>query len=170
MKLERIETKAQLTADDAGTLTGIAWPFNAGPDRVGDEITKGAFTTAKTPLPMLFAHDPEQPVGVWSDIVETKDGLTVTGKLLINDVQRAKEVHALVQAGALSGLSIGFFTRKAAPRSGGGRVISSLDLMEISLVSIPSHPRARITGAKDATAAIAIAEAINRAAVALRKH
>jgi HK97 family phage prohead protease len=166
--MQRIEFKSQITADDVGMIMGIAWPFNAGPDRVGDEITKGAFASAKTPLPLLFSHDPEQPVGVWDSIAETDDGLVVKGKLLIGHVARAKEIHALVKAGALSGLSIGFVTRKAAPRRGGGRTISNLELMEISLVSIPAHPRARITGAKDATAANAIAEAINRAAVALR--
>lgn len=167
MPIERIETKAAITADDAGAITGIAWPWGS-PDRVGDEITKGAFADAKTPLPLLFAHNPSEPVGVWDSITETKDGLSVSGRLLIGDVARAKEVHALVKAGALSGLSIGFVTRKAAPRRGGGRLISSAELLEVSLVTIPSHPRARVTGAKDATAAIAIAEAINRAAVALR--
>lgn len=166
--MQRIEIKSTITADDAGAVQGIAWPYNAGPDRIGDMINKGAFAGASIPLPMLFAHNPDEPVGVWNDVAETNDGLIVKGRLLLDDVAKAREVHALIKAGALSGLSIGFITRKAAPRHGGGRTISQLELMEVSIVTLPSHPRARITGAKTATAAIAIAEAINRAAVALR--
>ena len=37
--MDRIEIKAQLAVDDAGEITGIAWPFS-GPDRVGDVIEK----------------------------------------------------------------------------------------------------------------------------------
>lgn len=167
--MNRLEIKASLGVDDAGTITGIAWPFGT-PDRVGDLIEKGAFAGVATPIPMLFGHDPNQPVGVWESASETDQGLTVKGRLLIDDVARAREVRALVREGAVTGLSIGFVTRKAAPRRGGGRNISALDLIEISIVSVPSHPRARVTAAKSASTAIAIAEAINRAASALRSE
>lgn len=165
--MNRLEIKAALAVDDAGAITGLAWPFGT-PDRVGDMIEKGAFASAVLPLPMLFAHDPAQTVGVWESAFETDEGLQVKGRLLIEHVGRAKEVRALVHAGAVGGLSIGFSTRKAAPRRGGGRTITDLDLVEISLVSVPCHPRARITGAKSASTALAIAEAITRAASALR--
>ncbi|PSO30215.1 HK97 family phage prohead protease [Bradyrhizobium sp. MOS002] len=161
------EFKADLTVDDAGAIKAMAWPFGSG-DRVGDWIHKGAFATAKAPLPMLFGHRPNDPVGVWSDIVEGPDGLQAKGQLLINDVARAKEVHALVKSKALTGISIGFITRKATARKGGGRDIKALDLVEISLVTVPMHPGARITSSKSAAEAIALAEAINRAAAALK--
>jgi uncharacterized protein len=66
------------------------------------------------------------------------------------------------------GLSIGFETKKAVARKGGGRTIKALDLAEISLVTVPLHPGARVSGVKSAAAAIALAEAINRAAAALK--
>lgn len=166
--MDRLETKASLAIDDAGVISGIAWPFGS-PDRVGDVVEKGAFASARAPLPMLFGHNPADPVGAWTDLVEEADGFKVKGRLLVEDVARAREVRALVQAGAVGGLSIGFVTRKAVPRKGGGRTISALDLVEVSLVSIPMHPGARVTGAKSAAAAIALAEAINRAAAALRR-
>lgn len=146
----RIECKAQITVDEAGAVSGIAWPFGT-PDRVGDVIEKGAFAKAMPPLPMLASHDQKDTVGVWDEIAETAEGLTVKGRLLVNDVQRAAEVRSLIQAGALRGLSIGFATRKAMPRKGGGRTISDLELLEISVVAVPAHPGARITSAKDAT-------------------
>ena len=162
----KLEIKADLAVTEAGEITGIAWPFGSA-DRFGDLITKGAFSSPST-LPMLFGHDPNQPVGVWHEIRETAHGLEVRGRLLINDVEKAREVHSLVRARAITGISIGFVTKQANPRPGGGREINALNLHEISLVTVPAHPGALITSAKDATAAIAIAEAINRAAVALK--
>lgn len=146
--MSKIEVKAQFTVDEAGMVEGIAWPFGT-PDRVGDVIERGAFSKALPPLPMLASHDRKDTVGVWDEIIETDQGLTVKGRLLVNDVQRAAEVRSLIQAGALRGLSIGFASRKAMPRRGGGRTISDLELLEISVVAVPAHSGARITSAKE---------------------
>ena len=162
-----LELKASVSVDDAGTITGMAWPFGS-PDRMGDVIEPGAFKGAKGPLPMLAFHRPDDPVGVWAEITETAKGLTVKGRLLVDELARAREVRALVQSGAVGGLSIGFMTKRAAARAGGGRTIKAVELVEVSLVSIPAHPGARVTGAKSAAEAIRIAEAINRASAALR--
>lgn len=144
---DRLQIKAALTVDDAGTITGIAWPFGS-PDRVGDVIEKGAITSPEV-LPMLFAHDQAQVIGVWDEIAETPDGLTVKGRLLVDDVERAREVRAMIRTKAVSGLSIGFRTKAAKPRQR-GRTITALDLHEISVVAVPSHPGAQITSIKAA--------------------
>jgi HK97 family phage major capsid protein/HK97 family phage prohead protease len=146
---DRLEFKAALTVSDAGEIEGIAWPFGSA-DRVGDVIEKGAFNQPAR-LPMLFAHDQGQAIGNWDSIAETAEGLQVKGRLLIEEVARAREVRALVRERAVAGLSIGFVTRKAAPRRGGGRTITALDLHEISIVAVPSHPGATITSMKAAT-------------------
>jgi len=162
--MDLLEVKAAIAVDDAGTITGMAWPFGS-PDRVGDLIEKGAFNVAVADLPMLLAHDPEQPIGIWEEIKETAEGLQVKGRLFIEESRRARTVRGLIQGGLITGLSIGFKTKTATKR-GANRVIQALDLHEISVVRNPAHPRARIASAKDATAALA--EAITRAAVALR--
>jgi HK97 family phage major capsid protein/HK97 family phage prohead protease len=144
---DRLELKAALTVDDAGTITGIAWPFGS-PDRVGDVIEKGAIASPEV-LPMLFAHDQAQVIGVWDEISETPEGLTVKGRLLVDDVERAREVRAMIRTKAVSGLSIGFRTKAAKPRQR-GRTITALDLHEISVVAVPSHPGAQITSIKAA--------------------
>ncbi|WP_127088305.1 HK97 family phage prohead protease [Aquabacter cavernae] len=164
--MDRVFIETKIMVDDAGAIEGLAWPFGT-PDRIGDVIEKGAFAGARLPLPMLFGHDPNDPVGAWSEALEEADGLRLKGRLLVAEVARAREVRALVQAGAVRGLSIGFLTKKATPRKGGGRTISALDLVECSLVSVPMHPGARITAAKSATAALAIAGALHRAAMAI---
>jgi HK97 family phage prohead protease len=75
-----------------------------------------------------------------------------------------------VQAKAITGLSIGYSVKQATGRKGGGRIIKSLELAEISLVTIPMHPGARVTSAKSASELFAIAEAINRTAAAFRTN
>lgn len=165
--MDRFFLETKVAATDSGEISGIAWPFGK-PDRVGDNITKGAFANAKMPLPMLFGHDGNDPVGAWSEAAETDEGLLLKGRLLVDDVGRAREVASLVKAGAVRGISIGFITKKASPRKGGGRDISELELLEASLVTVPMHPGARVTSAKSAVEAIRIAAAIERAARAFR--
>lgn len=161
-----LETK--ILADDAGAVEGLAWPFDT-PDRVGDVIERGAFAGVSLPLPMLFGHDMNDPVGAWTEATEAVDGLRLKGRLLVDDVARAREVHSLVKAGAVRGLSIGFTTRKSVPRRG-GRTIFALDLLECSLVTVPMHPGARVTSAKSAVEALSLAEIINRATRAIAKR
>lgn len=161
--MDRLFFETKIIGDDAGTISGLAWKFGT-PDRIGDWIEPGAFKGAKLPLPMLFGHDMNDPVGTWDSAEEKADGLHVTGKLLVDDVARAREVRALVKSGAVRGLSIGFITKQASARPGGGRTIKSLELLEASLVTIPMHSGAKVTSAKSAVSALNIAAAINRAA------
>jgi len=144
---DRIEVKAALSIGDEGKLIGIAWPFGE-PDRVGDVIEKGAFANVELPLPMLAFHNQAETVGVWERVEEKQDGLHIEGRLLLDDVARAREIHALIKEKAVRGLSIGFCATKAKARTGGGRIISNLQLVEISVVAVPAHPGAQITSAK----------------------
>lgn len=161
--MDRVFLETKLDAGDDGAIEGRAWEF-AKADRVGDMIEPAAFKGAALPLPMLFGHDQNDPVGVWEAVSEARGGLHVKGRLLVEDVARAREVRALVRSGAVRGLSIGFVTRTAKSRAGGGRTITALELLEISLVTLPMHPGARVTSAKSAVVALRVAEAINRAA------
>ena len=165
--MERAFIETKVLADEGGLISGLAWKFGS-PDRIGDWIEPGAFKGLKLPLPMLFGHDLNDPVGAWDRVEEKADGLHVSGRLLVDEVARAREVRALVKAGAVRGLSIGFVTRKATARSGGGRTIKALELFEVSLVSAPMHPGAKVTSAKSAAGALALADIIRRADAAIR--
>ena len=100
--MDRLFFETKIAADDAGAIRGIAWKFGA-PDRIGDVIEPGAFKGAVLPLPMLFGHDMGDPVGSWEAATEKADGLHVEGKLLVNDVARAREVFAAMWAGEQQG-------------------------------------------------------------------
>jgi HK97 family phage prohead protease len=160
--MDRVFLETKMMADDVGAISGLAWKFGV-PDRIGDWIEPGAFKGAKLPIPMLFGHDLNDPVGTWDTAEEKADGLHVTGKLLVGDVSRAREVSALVKAGAVRGLSLGFVTRKSLARPGGGRTIQSLELLEASLVTIPMHADAKVRSAKSAVQALQLIAALNRA-------
>jgi HK97 family phage prohead protease len=140
----------------------LAWPFGT-PDRIGDVIEKGAFASAALPLPMLFGHDLNDPVGAGTRPRRPRTGCASRAGSWWGEVTRAREVRALVRSGAVRGVSIGFRTRKAVSRKGGGRTITDLELLEASLVTIPMHPGAKVTSAKSALRALALASAINRA-------
>lgn len=129
------------------SFAGYASVF-ARPDLAGDEIMLGAF--AKTlaqrqrPLAMLYQHDAARPIGHWTALRETERGLWVEGALAEN-VQLADEVFALARQGMLAGLSIGFRPVKAS--RGEGRVkrrLHEIDLIEVSLVTFPMQPLARL--------------------------
>lgn len=166
--MDKLEIKATLSVTDAGEIIGTAWPFNAGPDTLGDLITKGAFGTIPADLPMLFGHDPADLIGSWTETTETNEGLVTKGKLHM-DQPRARAVLSMIKNKLITGLSIGYRTKNAS-RQGRNRVISALDLAEISVVRNPAHPKARITAAKSNDTAIAVAAAIERFTATLRTN
>ena len=129
-----------------GHFTGYASVFGV-PDLGRDVVMPGAFSASlarrgASGVRMLWQHDPAEPIGLWLALAEDARGLRVEGKLNPS-VQRAREVAALVREGALDGLSIGFRVVKALPERG-GRKLLALDLWEVSLVTFPLQPRARV--------------------------
>lgn len=142
----KLELKAEIAIDDAGTITGLAWPFGI-PDSVGDVIEKGAFNVPDA-LPIVYEHNQRHVVGVWERLEETESGLEVKGRLFVEGIAPARDAYGLLRKGRLSGLSLGFRINSFEPRPGGGRVIKSLNLTEISICRRPVHPGARITAVK----------------------
>lgn len=107
-------------------------------DRSGDVVRAGAFANSlrQGSIPMLLQHRSGAIAGHWTRLVEDGRGLFVRG-LIENPVARV-----LIEAG-LSGLSIGFRPTVWSARSGGGRVLARVALIEISLVEDPMLPQAR---------------------------
>ena len=137
---------------DDGTFEGYASLFNRR-DSGNDVVLRGAFRESlkvREPrgVKMLFQHDANQPIGIWQTIKEDARGLFVRGRLM-TDVVRAQEVRSLMRAGALDGLSIGFRAVKGRrDRVTGVRNLEQVDLWEISVVTFPMHPEARIASVK----------------------
>ena len=139
-----------LAAD--GTFTGYASLFDT-PDMGNDIIAPGAFAESlarRGPrgVKLLFQHDPAQPIGIWKNLREDARGLYAEGQLSI-DNSKARDVLALLRSGAIDGLSIGFRASSANRTAKGGlRRLTKIDLWEISVVTFPMLPGARVTSVK----------------------
>ncbi|WP_414811458.1 HK97 family phage prohead protease [Paracoccus sanguinis] len=168
-----------LTETEAGghVIEGYASLFGVA-DQGGDVVAPGAYAASLKRLAdtgdkvrMLWQHDPGQPIGIWDEVREDGRGLWVRGRLL-PEVARAREAAALVAAGAIDGLSIGYRTVRAERDETGRRVLAEVELWEVSLVTFPMLREAKVAGKSDDPGAAAdeaaLVEALRAATEALR--
>jgi len=124
-------------------------------DLGNDVVEAGAFSKSlrkrkPNQVKLLWQHKQDQPIGVFEKITEDGDGLQVKGRLALG-TQQGREAFELMKMGALDGLSIGY---KADPDKQSyderrrRRMLKEVDLMEISLVTFPMNPKARVTMVK----------------------
>src|SRR3990170_3071103 len=158
------------SVESDGTFSGYASRFNV-VDLGRDLVLSGAFAQSLRErgargIKLLFQHDPAEPIGVWLELREDAYGLFVRGRVL-PEVERGREVLALMRAGALDGLSIGFraVEGRTDPKSG-VRQLHRVDLWEVSIVTFPMLPEARVSAVKNSDARLVAA--IRRAAAAMR--
>jgi len=123
-----------------------------------DVVAAGAFRaslarTGARGVKMLHGHEGRSPVGVWDEVREDAAGLFVRGRVL-DATPEGRMAAALVRAGAVDGLSIGFRAVKArGDESGRLRVLSEVELWEVSLVTFPMLPGARVSKVEEVRAA-----------------
>jgi HK97 family phage prohead protease len=151
---ETVEVK-ELTQDGTqfGRISGYAATYDL--DRVGDVIIPGAFSKtikqyqeANRPIRMYFQHDSKELIGAFlpSAMREDAKGLYVEGDINL-EVQRGKEIYALAKQGVLSDMSIGYSVLDFEV-NGAVRELKEIELWEISVVSEPANPNAKITAVK----------------------
>ena len=123
--LGRSDGQGNSVIDGYASLFGV-------PDQNGDVVEKGAFQASLKKLKdagrsvkLLWQHDPAQPIGVWDKVYEDDIGLKVKGRL-ITEVAKGAEGAALMAAGAIDGLSIGYKTIRSE-KEGAGRRLIELD-------------------------------------------
>ncbi|MCA0044697.1 HK97 family phage prohead protease [Celeribacter litoreus] len=172
----------EVKVKDGVAIEGYASLFGR-EDTGGDVVLKGAYAKSLAALAakgrsvkMLWQHDPAQPIGIWDEVREDARGLYVKGRLL-TDLQKGREAVALIEAGAIDGLSIGYRTVKAQRDAKGSRLLSELELWEVSLVTFPMLPEARLVAEAKSDDALAtetllrdVAEALTGARAALAEN
>lgn len=153
-----IHIRAAGEDDDApeGTIYGYGSKFGL-VDSYGETVLKGAFKESlrewkkrKRPIPMLWQHRSDQPIGGWHDYAEDDVGLKLTG-LLNLETQRGKEAWSDVKAQNVGGLSIGYYEVEADPWGMSDtepRKLKKLDLRETSVVTFPALREAQIDAVK----------------------
>jgi uncharacterized protein len=118
-------------------IAGYAAIYDA-PDKGGDVVRRGAFASASEPLPLFWQHDPSRRIGTVTHLAEDARGLRMIAEL-------DAATPTLVRAG--QGLSFGYRVRKSSQDQ--YRNLLGLDLIEISLVSHPLQPLARVLRVED---------------------
>ncbi|MCK4487098.1 MAG: HK97 family phage prohead protease [Desulfobacterales bacterium] len=143
---------------ESGVFTGYASTFLGTPDSHGDVIMPGAFTKTlaaggrnKSGIALLWAHRSDEPIGTWTELVQDKKGLKVTGQL-IREIPAGDKAYHLLKNGAVKHMSIGYdavvheFDSKKKIR-----YLKEISLWEISLCVFPALLSARVTGVKSET-------------------
>jgi HK97 family phage prohead protease len=146
--------EAGLTLSEGAVVEGYASVFGRR-DQGGDVVQRGAYGRSLGALAaegrrvkMLWQHDATQPIGVWDEVREDATGLWVKGRVLV-EVTKGREAAALLAAGAIDGLSIGYRTVRADRDGKGQRVLQDVDLWEVSLVTFPMQTEARVSAKGD---------------------
>jgi HK97 family phage prohead protease len=145
---------------DSGEFEGYGSTFGGEPDSYGDVIAPGAYVDSlathksKGTMPKLFwQHNSAEPIGKWLSAKEDDHGLLLNGKLNM-DVQRGREAHALLKAGDIDGLSIGYHIKEySVDTESGIWTLEKLDLIEVSVVSVGANENAVVQSVKAAKAA-----------------
>lgn len=122
-------------------------------DRDGDVMEKGCFLkTLKSDSvrPLCLNHDVNRIIGK-AELSEADDGLYVKGTFNMSD-EEAKKIYDLVKMGAITSMSIGFLVNDFEPidksEPYGKMKFTDIDLLEVSLVTVPANDKARITDVK----------------------
>lgn len=147
-----LETRAD--GGEEGVFQGYASTFH-NKDLQDDIILPGAFKGARAPqVRMLWQHDPGKVIGTWDELGENDRGLFVKGRLIM-EVDQGREAYHLLKRKAIDAMSVGFRipNRKRdmdIDEETGVRRIKRVDLWEVSVVTFPANPKARIGRVKDA--------------------
>ena len=122
-------------------------------DRGGDVVRPGAFAASLQrggSVPLLWQHAPGRPIGRIEYLQEDRRGLRVIGWL--SDGAAGREAAALLKEGTVRGLSFGYRVREAKGES--PRELMAVELVEVSLVTFPMQPKARVHALEAATEAV----------------
>ena len=160
--------------DASGRFAGYASVFDV-VDNQRDIILRGAFAETirgrVSEIKMLWQHQQDEPIGIFERMFEDARGLYVEGRLLL-EVTRAKEAYSLLKEGVIGGLSIGYSPLKyRLNEKTGVRMLSVVELWEVSLVTFPANEAAKITVVKQGaspTQLVELVQALDRAVGVLR--
>jgi HK97 family phage prohead protease len=134
--------------EDSRIIRGIAsTPVT---DRAGDIVEpKGA--KFALPLPLLWQHNPERPLGHVTAAKATEGGIEVVAEILKGVLPYIDDAWALIKAGAVRGFSIGFRALEAEDIKDSktwGRRFKQWEWLELSAVTIAANQDASITSIK----------------------
>lgn len=151
--MNRAYSVLDVKAVNAETRTITGWATTPGVDRVGD-VVEPLGVQYKNPLPLLWQHDHQQPVGLVEFGKPTAKGVPFTATFAevtepVGLFNRIEEAWQSVKAGLVRAVSIGFRDLGSEPIAGSwGTRFLKTEVYELSLVTIPANAEATITSIK----------------------
>ncbi|WP_250528835.1 HK97 family phage prohead protease [Caballeronia sp. ATUFL_F1_KS4A] len=147
------------SVDESGYFSGYGSVFG-NVDSYGEIVAPGSFKkslaeikSSGRALPILWQHNTNTPIGSWSGLKEDDHGLFGEGELWLSDSPSAKIAYRGMKAKAITGLSIGYYVNNSSfNEKTGERTLIELDLVEISIVTNPANPEARVEAVKSVIA------------------
>lgn len=145
-----LHVKEMQDEDDERVIRGVA--TTPSPDRVGD-IVEPLGVKFKNPLPLLWQHRHDMPVGTVKFEKPTKDGIEFEARFAKAEKSetlkaRIDEAWESVKLGLVRAVSIGFRSLEHAVLSDGGYRFVKSEVYELSLVTIPAQADAVISAVK----------------------
>lgn len=138
------------SAGEDGTFEGILSKYG-NVDLAGDICLRGCFAkdiaTRGNKRPLLWQHEKHQPIGSYT-LTDSDDALTIAGRFNLG-VAQGREAYALVKAGDITGLSIGYVVNDADFDAEGHRLLKDVTLYEGSVVTFPCNTEANVTSVKE---------------------
>lgn len=141
-----LTVRAVEEANGVMTITGLA--TTPAPDRMGD-IVKPDGAQFALPIPLLWQHNSDQPIGNVTKAKVTKAGIEIVAAITMGILDEIDRAATLIKAGLVRGLSIGFrgLDTEQIPNSW-GVIFNSWEWLELSAVTIPANAEATITSIK----------------------
>lgn len=139
-----LETKA--IDDERRIISGVA--TTPEPDRLGD-IVEPLGVKFRNPMPLLWQHDTDKPIGTVKFSRPTEDGIDFEARLPKIDEpgtlkDRVDEAWQSIKLGLVRAVSIGFRSLERSLMKDGGIRFIETEVMELSLVTIPANASATI--------------------------
>jgi len=129
--------------DAPRTITGIAVPWNVAANASGQKVMfkRGAFDLNAKPARLLENHD-GRPIGMVTELVDLENGLGFSASFAKS--RQADDVVELIQMSAYDSVSVGAVPKKFKYDKEGVMIVSSADLIELSVVTTPAFSDAKI--------------------------
>lgn len=120
-------------------------------DRQGDIVSPlgGSWTL---PLPLLWMHDHGSPIGWVREAKASASGIRIECEIA-EGIGKSDECWSLLEAGLVAHFSIGFIGEKWEPIPT-GRKWTKWTLVEVSAVTVPANPDAKVTHTRDSAPSV----------------
>lgn len=147
----------QITKDASGKMIIKGFANTSDKDRIGDVVLPTAFEKSlaeymENPV-ILFQHNWDNLIGkcIKAEIIKEGETQGLYIECEISSAKDVEEVKTKISEGSLKTFSIGYNEIDAEyDEESGVNVVKELELLEISVVTIPCNPKAKFTASIDA--------------------